>query len=288
MADRLPALHLMVYDHLATIRALRPLQQAMYTQILCYCHLSRRRGFLQQPSGKPYSKELLAQMTGFSADMVSLLLQELLDAEVISCNAEGIVFVPWIVTAEHKRILCKVAGAKGGNPTLKGPPKGPVKGLSNHPLIPISEDENETSSGGKDKRGPGREGREEFRGEFVRLFRLKLVTDDEIDEMDRIVDTLLLKGAVVKDIAIRLNRYRLKLPNALCTPQAFLRHFDTLAPPAAASTAPMTPEDIEARIAQDDLAWLALTPEERERQTREAMDKAAPQLSAGAKPRGRA
>jgi hypothetical protein len=273
MADRLPALHLYVLDHLAAIRPLRPFQQALYTQILCYSHLSRRRGHLQQPSGKPIPNDQLAQMTGFSADLVSRLLQELLDAEVISRTSEGIVFVPWIVAAERKRVLCKAAGAKGGNPTLKGPSKGQVKGLSKGEVNRIPEDENVFSSG-EEEGEPGEEGGG-LRAALIAEFRLMPFAHEELEELRNLVAILTGKAAEPSEIALRAARYRKQWPGMACTPRALVRWWDTFAPAKPAAKEESFAERARRKAQEaEERAWLAMDQDERDRQVAASLEDA--------------
>lgn len=137
MSGKLPAVLLYVAEYLADTRGLTNEQKGFYVDLLCYMHNSPRRGHLMQPSGKPYPNAQLAKMTGCTAIEASRLLQELIDAAVISATTEGIPYSRRMVRDEHKRQLCKEAGKKGGNPTLKGGLNGTTKGG----LKPSFEDE---------------------------------------------------------------------------------------------------------------------------------------------------
>jgi hypothetical protein len=115
----------------------------MWTDMLCLMFESSRRGYLQQANGQPLTYLQLARMTGCTSDEAAHLVQELADAGVCSRTEHGLIYSRRLVRDEHKRELCREAGKKGGNPnlldsTLKGVPKGQLKGPANLNLTPSS------------------------------------------------------------------------------------------------------------------------------------------------------
>jgi hypothetical protein len=110
--------------------------RGLWADIVSLTFKNDRRGYLQL-NGKPLSPEQISRMTGAgSAEEVSRLLQELIDAGVPSVTQDGVLFCRHIVKAAEKSAKCSEAGKKGGNPsfkeseesTLKGQCKGSSKG----------------------------------------------------------------------------------------------------------------------------------------------------------------
>lgn len=93
--------------------------RGLWMDLLCLMHESDRRGYLQHATGKPWTLEQIARVTGCSTDEASRLLQELADSGVSSCTEHGILYSRRIVKDERKRTACKESGKKGGNPALK-------------------------------------------------------------------------------------------------------------------------------------------------------------------------
>lgn len=129
------------------VRSISFAARGLWTDMLCLMHESDRRGYLQL-NGKPVNAEQLARMTGGSTDDVSRLLQELDDSGVFSRSEHGIIYSRRMVRDERKREKCVEAGKRGGNPTLKGHPKGRPKGESNRKLTPSSSTSVNEGSGG--------------------------------------------------------------------------------------------------------------------------------------------
>ena len=77
--------------------------RGLWMDMLCLMFESDRRGFLQAPSGTPYSPEQLARMTGCSADEVSRLLAELETSGVFSRTAHGTIFSRRLKRDEEQR-----------------------------------------------------------------------------------------------------------------------------------------------------------------------------------------
>lgn len=278
MIDKLPALHFYVQDYLADTRSLSNETKGFYVDLLCYMHKSSRRGFLQQPNGNPYSPVQLGTMTGCSADEASRLLRDLLSSEVISATPKGIPYSRRMVRDEKKRVLCKRAGLKGGNPTLKGQLKG-----GGYPS-PEDEDKDLNSSDlGGDARGgipphvrstlsgvdPGHlmpappdppnlaatraaidpnkplTAKEEFWGALCRIFGLEPKTQaDELRLYQQCTD-FRLKGATVAEIERRAGIYRASMPNVAFTPKAVLSNWDNLKEPPAPKVSQFAPAHIK-------------------------------------------
>jgi hypothetical protein len=154
MSDKLPALHFYVQDYLADTRSLSNELKGFYVDLLCYMHKSSRRGYLQQPSGNPYSLQQLAVMTGCSTDEASRLYAELIACQVISATPKGIAYSRRMVRDEQKRLI----GQKFGRMRGKKDPEGHPEGVP----IGFSEDEDEKdlkrkgggAGGGKTKSDP--------------------------------------------------------------------------------------------------------------------------------------
>jgi len=106
--------------------------------MLCLMHESGRRGFLQHVSGDPVTAAQLAQLTGCATSVVEGLLQELKSAGVFSCTGDGMIYSPRMVRDEEFRRAASESGKRGGNPTLKGLPKGGAKGAPKGRLTPSS------------------------------------------------------------------------------------------------------------------------------------------------------
>lgn len=266
MPARLPYLKVFTLDRLAETRSFSPDQKALYWDLQCYAHQSPRRGYLQKPTGKAYSHAELALMTGFPSDRLSQLMQELIDAGAIVRAGDEALYVPWIVREEQKRQLCGEAGKRGGSPTLKGLPKGSskggLKGISEYEYGSGNED-------GKKEGEPGGEGREGLRAGLVAEFQLRPVTAPERDELEALIDILQMKGAHLRDIHARRNRYRAKWPAVACTPRALVRWWDLFAAPTespvgqAKTLGPLELQQARQQ-AQREAEWLAKSPEERE------------------------
>jgi hypothetical protein len=118
----------------------------LWSRILVLMNRSPRRGYLLTQGGKPYTLEQLASSTGCSTDKVSHLLRELEDAVVYSTTPQGVMFNRRMVRDEHKRQIGAEAGRRGGNPTLKGPNKGPPNGGPNTPSLFPNSLEDQASS----------------------------------------------------------------------------------------------------------------------------------------------
>ncbi len=132
MSTDLPFMKFFPGDYLRdpAVRSCSLTARGLWTDMLCFMHLSPRRGYLQQ-NGKPVSAEQIARMSGCSTDDASRLLQELEDAGVFSRTEHGTIYSRRMVAEETKRQKCSEAGkAGGGNPTFGGDPKGGSKGQS--------------------------------------------------------------------------------------------------------------------------------------------------------------
>jgi biotin operon repressor len=77
--------------------------RGLWTDMLCLMFESVRRGYLQHATGKPWTPDQLARVTGCSADEVSRLLQELEDSGVFSSTEHGVVYSRRMVREEKER-----------------------------------------------------------------------------------------------------------------------------------------------------------------------------------------
>lgn len=103
--------------------------RGLWMDILCLMWECVPRGHLQTPAGKPYTTEMICRATGnISKEEVDGWLGELENSGVSSLSATGVIYSRRMVRDEHKRALCREAGKRGGNPTLKGRSKGDSKG----------------------------------------------------------------------------------------------------------------------------------------------------------------
>jgi len=103
--------------------------RGLWMDMLCLMWECVPRGHLQTPSGKPYTTEMLCRASGnISKEEVDGWLEELENSGVLSRSTTGVIYSRRMVRDEHKRALCREAGKKGGNPTLKGGSKGGAKG----------------------------------------------------------------------------------------------------------------------------------------------------------------
>lgn len=95
--------------------------RGLWMDMLCLMWECVPRGYLQTPTGIPYSTEMICRATGnISKDEVVGWLQELADSGVSSLSGTGVLYSRRLVRDEHKRALCRDAGKKGGgNPHLK-------------------------------------------------------------------------------------------------------------------------------------------------------------------------
>lgn len=103
--------------------------RGLWMDILCLMWECVPKGHLQTRTGQPFSVEMICRMTGnISEEEVNRWLLELDNSGVSSRTATGILISRRMVRDEHKRALCREAGKRGGNPTLKGRVKGVSKG----------------------------------------------------------------------------------------------------------------------------------------------------------------
>lgn len=122
MAAKRPSFQFYSADWLKdpAVRSVSLAARGLWFDMLCLMDQSSRRGFLQNPSGKPVTALELARMSGSTTDEVSLLLPELENAGVYSTSETSVIFSRRMVRDEHKRELCSEAGRKGGgHPTFK-------------------------------------------------------------------------------------------------------------------------------------------------------------------------
>lgn len=110
------------------LRAVSISARGLWIDMLCLMWESARRGYLVHATGHAVTPEQLARMTGCHADDVASMLSELENCGVVSRTGDGILYSRRMDRDERKRAACAEAGKRGGNPTLKGQPKGDAKG----------------------------------------------------------------------------------------------------------------------------------------------------------------
>ena len=94
MPTKLPAFQFYPGDWMKdpALRSCSLAARGIWMDLLCLMFECDRRGFLQAPTGKPYSNDQLARMTGCALDEITNLLQELEAAGVYSRTNHGIIF----------------------------------------------------------------------------------------------------------------------------------------------------------------------------------------------------
>lgn len=85
------------------VRACSLAARGLWIDLLCLMCEGDRRGYLSAPSGKPYSLEQIARMTGCSTDEASRLLEELETSGVFSRSVHGTIFSRRIARDEIAR-----------------------------------------------------------------------------------------------------------------------------------------------------------------------------------------
>ena len=121
MPEKLPWFSFYPGDWLSDekLRACSYSARGLWIDMLSLMHKNDRRGYLQL-NGKPVTAAQLARMTGGATDEVTHLLAELFNAGVASATDDGLIYSRRITRDEHIRQIRREAGAKGGNPKLKG------------------------------------------------------------------------------------------------------------------------------------------------------------------------
>ena len=128
---KLPAFQFYPGDWLKdpALRAASSGARGLWIDMLCLMWESQPRGYLQTPTGAPLTDEQIARMTGnCSLEDVRGWLAELESLGVFSRTSSGVIYSRRLVREERKRVLCREAGKRGGNPTLTAPPTRTVKG----------------------------------------------------------------------------------------------------------------------------------------------------------------
>lgn len=116
------------------LRSISSGARGLWIDILCLMWECTPKGHLQTRTGQPFSVEMICRMTGnISEEEVNRWLKELDNSGVSSLSASGVLISRRMVRDEHKRALCREAGKRGGNPTLKRDCKGVVKGAPKGP-----------------------------------------------------------------------------------------------------------------------------------------------------------
>jgi len=141
------------------LRAASSGARGLWIDMLCLMWESQPRGYLQTPTGAPLTDEQIARMTGnCSLEEVRGWLAELESLGVFSRTSSGVIYSRRLVREERKRVLCREAGKRGGNPALiapttrtvkgeaKGRTKGQSKGEANPNPTPSSSSSSSTST----------------------------------------------------------------------------------------------------------------------------------------------
>lgn len=113
--------------------------KGVWMDILCLMFESQERGVLITAQ-RAWSDEEIALAVGGDSTTVMACVQELTLKGVAYRRADGALYSKRLIRDEQKRKLCVAAGKRGGNPnltgTLKGAPKGEVKGPPNREPTP--------------------------------------------------------------------------------------------------------------------------------------------------------
>lgn len=103
-------------------RELRPLPvgaKACWTMMLLRMHFSKRRGYLEHETGKPFSADDIARLVGMSVSQVNRHLYEMEHTYgTFSRDEDGVIFNRRMVKDTAISQARKTAGKAGGNPVL--------------------------------------------------------------------------------------------------------------------------------------------------------------------------
>ena len=132
--------------------------KGVWMDLLCLMFESEERGVLIT-SSRAWSDDEVALAVGGDRAVVLSCVQELMLKGVLLRREDGSLYSRRLVRDEHKRVLCKEAGKKGGNPnltrpTLKGHPKGGFKGASKPNPTPSSSSSSSDEDINKEKEPP--------------------------------------------------------------------------------------------------------------------------------------
>lgn len=119
MAGKLPAFQFYPGDWLKdpALRSVSLAGRGLWMDILCLMFEAVPRGHLVL-NGKPVSVEQLARMVGSTAEEVTRLMEELLNAGVALVTDRGCIYSRRMVRDEEIRGIRRRCGSMGGNPTL--------------------------------------------------------------------------------------------------------------------------------------------------------------------------
>lgn len=122
--------------------------KGVWIDILCLMSECEERGVLMT-NGHVWDDEEIALAVGGDKQLVLSCIFELTLKGVSNRRPDGALICRRMVRDERKRILCKEAGKRGGNPnlvpTLKGASKGGLKGESNRKPTPSSSSSSSSS-----------------------------------------------------------------------------------------------------------------------------------------------
>lgn len=150
MAKRLPAIMFYTGDWLKdpNLRRCTAASRGVWMDMLCFMFDCEERGVLAT-AGQAWSDEDVARAVGGDLRETLSCVDELVCKGVVSRNSSGALYCRRMVRDENKRHLCTEAGKRGGNPTLKGHPKGRLTVVDKGP--PETESETEDPSSKKKK-----------------------------------------------------------------------------------------------------------------------------------------
>lgn len=100
--------------------------KGVWIDALCLMFESEERGVLAT-ANLPWSDDEVAQAIGGDRTVTLACMSELTLKGVMHRDTRGALYSKRMVRDEHKRQACSEAGKRGGNPTLKGNPKGESK-----------------------------------------------------------------------------------------------------------------------------------------------------------------
>ena len=105
--------------------------KGVWIDMICLMHETEERGVLST-NGVPWTEDDIVLAVGGDSSVTRAAIQELTLKGVVNRGVDGAFSCRRIVRDEKKRIICKEAGKRGGNPnlvpTLKGVVKGDAKG----------------------------------------------------------------------------------------------------------------------------------------------------------------
>jgi len=118
------------YERDPALRACSLAAQGLWMRMLCFMHEGEPYGHLTVNGKVPDAKRLSA-MIGKTEKEVTWCLTELDDAGVFSRTADGTIYSRRLVRDKTISDEGRVNGKRGGNPTLKPKPNGPLNPQGN-------------------------------------------------------------------------------------------------------------------------------------------------------------